>query len=130
MTLPTKALLLAGALVSVGSCSNDSGPVAGVLTVSLATPNPPGGDGAILLTVTGPSALTGVTATSGLRVFVQPLSTATKIAVTGTLGTGAILTVGVTDVRQVAQYKATIQTIAANDFQLRSLAGYSLTVSK
>ncbi len=64
---------LALALGGAGSCSSGTGPVAGLLTVSLATPNA-GADGAMLLTVTGPSALTSVTAGTGLVVFSQALS--------------------------------------------------------
>jgi hypothetical protein len=124
-------LLVALALcVGAGSCSSDggTGPVAGVLTVSLTTPNT-GADGAMLFNVSGPQALTSVTAGPGLRVFAQPLSTLTRFAVTGTLANGAVVTIGVADTRQVAQYAATVQSVAALDFQLRSLTGYSLTVS-
>lgn len=120
------AFLLAGVL----SCSSGTGPVAGMLTVSLHTPNP-GADGAILLTVTGPQALTSVTAGAGLRAFAQPLSTVTKIALTGPLTGGAIVSIGVADVAKAAQYHASVQQVAASaDFQLRSLAGYSLTVAR
>ncbi|PYO96116.1 MAG: hypothetical protein DMD60_11630 [Gemmatimonadetes bacterium] len=124
-------LLVALALgVGAGSCASDggTGPVAGVLTVSLATPNA-GGDGAILFSVSGPEALTSVTAGPGLRVFPQPLTTLTRFAVTGTLTNGAVVTIGVADTRKAAQYAASIQSVAAPDFQLRSLTGYSLTVS-
>ncbi|HET7296981.1 MAG TPA: hypothetical protein VFI66_07545 [Gemmatimonadales bacterium] len=124
------ACLLAGlALAGAGSCSDSSGPVAGDLTVSLTTPNP-GADAALLLTVSGPQALTSVTAPAGVRVFAQPLGTVTRFALTGTLTNGAVLTIGVTNVAQVAQYTATIQGVAAPDFQLRSLSGYSLTVAR
>jgi hypothetical protein len=122
-------LLVALALGSgAGSCSS-IGPVAGLLTVSLATPNA-GADGAILFNVSGPQALTSVTAGPGLRVFSQPLSTSTRFAVSGTLTSGAVVTIGVADTRTVAQYTATVQAVAAPDFQLRSLTGYSLTVSR
>jgi hypothetical protein len=123
-------LVVALALAGVSGCS-DNGPVAGVLQVSLTTPNS-GADGAILLSVTGPQALTSVAPEVGgaLRVFADPLSTTTKIAVTGPLVSGAMITIGVADVRQSAQYIAMIQAVAASDFQLRSLAGYSLTVSR
>jgi len=124
-------LLVALALEGgVGSCSSDggTGPVAGVLTVSLAMPNA-GADGAILFSVSGPQALTSVTAAPGLRVFSQPLSTSTRFAVTGTLTNGALVTIGVADTRNVDQYAATVQAVAAPDFLLRSLTGYSLTVS-
>ena len=117
------------ALGGAGSCLDSSGPVAGALTVSLATPNP-GGDGAIVLTVTGPTALTSVSAEPGLRVFSDALSATSHFAVTGPLASGAILTIGVSDVRRASQYVATIQSVAANDYNLRPLSGYSLSVSK
>ncbi len=124
-----RGLALALALGGAGSCENSTEPVAGVLTVTLATPNA-GADGAILFTVTGPSPLTSVTPGAGLRVFSQTLSTTNQLAVTGPLANGAILTIGVADVRAVGQYAATIQDIAANDYTLRSLSGYSLTISQ
>lgn len=117
-------LVLAGA----GSCRDVTNP-AGVLTLSLVTPNP-GADGAVLLTVTGPGALTSVTAANGLRVFSQALAATNHFAVTGPLPNGAILTIGVSDVNRVGDYQATIQDVAASDYTLRSLAGYSLTVSR
>ena len=129
MKRPGKWLLVALALaVGAGSCDGGTGPVAGLLTVSLATPNP-GADGAILFSVSGPAALTSVTAGAGLRVFAQPLSTLTRVAVTGTLTNGAVVTIGVADTRKAAQYAATVQDVAALDFQLRPLTRYSLTVS-
>jgi len=123
-------LLVALTVAGTGSCSSDggTGPVAGVLTVSLATPNA-GADGAILFSVSGPQPLTSVTAGPGLRVFSQSLSTSTRFAVTGTLTNGALLTIGVADTRNAAQYTAIVQSVAAPDFQLRPLGGYSLTVS-
>jgi hypothetical protein len=42
---------------------------------------------------------------------------------------GAILRLDIADVRQGNQYVATIEDVAANDYRLRSLAGYSLTVA-
>ena len=121
------ALALAG---GAGSCSSDggTGPVAGVLTVSLATPNA-GADGAMLFNVSGPQPLTSVTAGPGLRVFSQSLSTLTRLAVTGTLTNGSVVTIGVADTRNAARYAASVQAVAAPDFRLRPLAGYSLTVS-
>ena len=130
-------LLLVAAVLSLGvaagaACGKEStGPVAGVLKVNLTTPNS-GADGAILLTVTGPTALTGASAGTGLRLFGQPgAGTSNAFALTGTLKTGAILTIGVADVNKVSQYGAAIQQVAATaDFQLRTLTGYSLTVAR
>jgi hypothetical protein len=122
-------LALVGALAGAGSCGNGTGPLAGVLIVSLATPNP-GADGAVLLTVTGPSALTSVTPAAGLRVFSEPLGTSNSVAVTGPLANGAILTIGVLNVARVGDYVATLQGVAASDYTLRALTGYSLTISR
>ena len=122
-------MLVVLALATAGSCSDSSGPVAGTLTVSLATPNP-GSDGAILVTLTGPEALTSITPEPGLRVFTQALGTVSHLAVTGTLANGAVLTVGVAHLSKAAQYAATVQSVAAADFQLRPLSGYSLTISR
>jgi hypothetical protein len=71
-----------------------------------------------------------VTAAPGLRVFAQPLATVTRFAVTGALANGAVVTIGVADTRNVSQYAATVQAVAAPDFQLRSLSGYSLRVAQ
>lgn len=126
-----RCLLVGLALAGASGCGSDnSGPVAGTLTVSLTTPKS-GSDGAILFSLTGPQAPTSMTAGAGLRVFSQTLSTTTNVAVTGTLGNGPLITIGVPDVRQAAQYLATIQGVAASaDFQLRPLSGYALTVSR
>ncbi len=123
-------LLVALALGGAGSCSSDAGtgPVAGELTISLATPNS-GADGAIQFRFTGPLAPTSVTAGPGLLVFSQPLTMVTRVAVTGTLTNGAVVTIGVPDTRKLSQYSATIEAVAGSDFQLRPLTGYSLTIS-
>ena len=123
-------LVVALALGGAGSCSSSgTGPVAGVLTVSLTTPNA-GSDGAIQFRFTGPLAPTSITAPSGLRVFSQPLAMVTRLAVTGTLPNGAVVTIGVPDTRKLSQYAATIEAVAGSDFQLRPLTGYSLTISQ
>ncbi len=124
--LPPLAVVLA--LAGAGSCDS-VGPVAGVLTVSLRTPNP-GADGAILFTVTGPATPVSVTPEPGLRVFSQALSTTNRFSVTGPLANGALLTIGVPDVRQASQYVATVAAVAANDFSLRLLSAYALSVSR
>jgi len=124
-------LLVALALaVGAGSCSDGgTGPVAGLLTVSPCDSQPRRGRLRFCSACQGPGALTSVTAGPGLQVFAQPLSTLTRVAVTGTLTNGAVVTIGVADTRKAAQYAATVQDVAALDFQLRALARYSLTVS-
>jgi len=122
-----KALAVTLAVVGAGSCGDGIGPVAGVLSVSLATPNA-GADGAILLTVSGP-AVTSVSAEPGLRVFSGTLGITSNVAVTGPLANGVILRIGVPDTRRASQYVATILSVAANDYSLRALSGYKLTVA-
>src|SRR2546425_12289135 len=101
-------LLVALALGGAGSCSSDAGtgPVAGVLIVSLTTPNA-GSDGAIQFRFTGPLAPTSITAAAGLRGFSQPLTIVTRFAVTGKLTNGAVVTIGGADTRKVNPYVAT-----------------------
>jgi hypothetical protein len=128
--LAATVVLLLG-LSAAQSCENVTGPVAGELTLSLVSPNS-GSDGAILLTITGPAAVTSASPPPGteLRVFQQGLGSTAHVAVTGPLVNGTILTIGVADVRQVTQYVATIDAVAGRDYGLRPLAGYSLTVSR
>jgi len=106
--------------------------VPGELTLSLVTPNG-GADGALLLVVKGPAPITSasVPSGSGLRLFAGPLGAdSAKFAITGSLAKGAIVVLGVADVNRVASYNAFIRQVAANDYTLRSLAGYGVTVSR
>jgi len=130
--------LLAGAALAaivlvVVTCGDDGpvGPVAGTLSVRLTSPNT-GADQAILLTVTGPTALTSATAGSGLRLFQPPLGgPETRFALVGRVSTGVtILTIGVEDVGRVNEYSAAIEGVSRADYQLRSLTGYELTVGR
>ena len=126
-----RGALCAAMLALMGglSCNDGTGPAAGSLRIDLTTPNA-GADGAIAFVVTGPTAPTGVTAAAGLRVFYDTLGTNTKVVVTGTLSTGTIIRLGVADVNQVGQYAVVVQQVAAANYQLRSVAGYSLSVTK
>jgi hypothetical protein len=132
MTRATWKLIIAAVIVAAAACGKDnSGPVAGLLKVTLtATPNS-GLDGAILLTVTGPVTPTSAAPQTGFRVFGTPTGTTSAFAVTGTLGTGSILfTIGVPDINKVSQYSAAAVQVAASNFALRSLTGYTLNVTK
>ena len=107
-----------------------SGPVAGNLNVRLVSPNS-GADSAIVITVTGPAALTGATAGTGLRLFQQPLGAmTTRFALVGQLNNAAtILTIGVANVNAVSQYTATVDAVARPNYQLRTPpTGYGLAV--
>src|SRR5439155_9201972 len=71
------------------TCRESTGPVAGMLKVDLTTPNS-GGDGAILLTVTGPAVLTSATTGTVLRLFAHPHGATTRFTLTGPLGPGTV----------------------------------------
>jgi len=133
MTRATTKLVVAALIGTLAACGGGgTGPVAGILKVKLATTPNSGLDGAVLLTVTGPVIPTGAAAQAGFRLFGTPVATTNKFAVTGTLSTGAILfTIDVPDINKVSQYSATIQQVAASsNYALRTLGGYSLTVTK
>jgi hypothetical protein len=105
----------------------DNGATPGTLTVRLTSPNT---DGAILFTVSGPAVLRSATAVPGLRLFAEPLATVNRFAVTGPVASGTVVMIEVPDISRASAYTATIQQVAATNYQLRpSLVGYSLTVS-
>ena len=127
------ALALVLGLAGLSCKEGPTGPTAGTLKVKLTMPAANSGfDGAILFTVTGPTAPSDVGAGASLAKFHQQLGATTKYVVTGTLVTGAtILTLDVEDTRQ--RYTATIQQVAAqNGYQLRPapLTGYALAVTR
>lgn len=114
------------------ACTGDgTAPVAGILKVNLTTPNS-GLDGAAVVVLSGPVAPVSVSPAAGLSVWGGPVTSATaKVALTGTLSTGTILTLAVEDVNKVQQYSATLQQVAASSgYSIRPLAGYSLSVTK
>ncbi len=113
------------------ACSNDpSGPVAGALTVTLATANQ---DGAMLLDISGPD-IGAVTAGSAAIAYVatRVVSTTTvRIVVAGNLASGAIVTFAVPDVNGASSYTATVVEVADRQNQLRSrLNEYALSVTR
>ncbi|HUL03702.1 MAG TPA: hypothetical protein VLV16_10780 [Gemmatimonadales bacterium] len=106
----------------------DNGATPGTLKVKLTTPN--AGDGAILFTVSGPAPLRSAAAAPSLRLFNEPLAAVNRFAVTGPLTTGTVITIEVPDISRASAYTATIEQVAATNYQLRpSLVGYSLTVA-
>lgn len=122
------ALMIAG--LSCGNDATASGP--GILKVRLTSPNS-GLDSAVVVTISGPAALTSATAGTGLRLFPQTLGgTTTRFALTGLLSNGAtILTIGVSDLGGASQYTGTVDAVALPNFQVRTqLGGYALAVTR
>ena len=122
------------AVMAVGiSCGGKEPMMAGpgTLLVRLTSPHS-GADSAIVITITGPAALTSAAAGAGLRLFQQPLGgTSTKFALIGRLNTGTtILTIGVQDISALSQYTGTINGVAQPNYQLRSLGSYALALTR
>lgn len=120
--------LLAAGLACGGSGS--TGPVAGTATVSLATPN--ADDGAVLLTLTGPSFSNPQSGSSSYKVYWRVASANEVHAiVVGDLTAGVVLTVGVDDVGKLGQYSGSVDEAASRTDQVRaSVSGYGVTFAK
>jgi len=128
---PLGRVTLAASLGLLLACSGTTGPVAGTLKVNLANPNT-GQDGAALLVLSTPVPPVSVSAGPGLTLWGGPVTvTNAKLVLTGNLSTGTILTLQVDDINKVRQYTVTLRQVAqTSGYQLESLAGYSVTVTK
>jgi len=123
-------LALAAFLVSCGS-HTPTGPQPGTLQVKLQDPNG-GADGAILLTLSGPTTVTNVVAAAGDTLWTTDFSaTVSHVLLTGHIGSGTVLRFDVPDVGQVQQYIVSVnQAAASSGYALRSLASYVAFVSR
>lgn len=134
MRILTRMLGLVALVAFGANCGGDdggpSGPTPGELTIELTTPN--ADDGAIKLTITGPEALTSITAAKpGIRVFQSgTLGTTNTIVITGTIAAGDVVKIGVTDTRDDEEYTATVVSAASTAYAVRPVTGYELTVEK
>jgi hypothetical protein len=127
-----RSLALVAATALVASCGggggDGGGPEAGVLRLTLDTPN--AGDGAILFRVTGE-----IDSIQGGAMMQEgsygEVSTYTRVVIAGNLVDGPVAYLFVSDVADIATYVATVEQVAvkATNAQ-RSLAGYSITVSE
>jgi len=100
----------------------------GRLTASLTSPN--SSDGAILLELRG-SSIHGVTlSNSSWKMFADSSGTPLRIAIMGSITSGALLTFEVPDVSAASSYTATIVDVADGANKLRASSGYALTVAR
>jgi hypothetical protein len=127
--VPPAAMLLAAALLSACDAGEPAAALPGELVVTLATPHP--ADGALLIAISGPDAVSSVQpAAAGAVVRARTQGTTTNVAVFGALADGPLLRISVPDVRQAKRYTATVREAADPENAVRpSLAGYALTVS-
>ena len=139
-------VLLSGAIAAAGSCGGGDGgtaptqpppsgqptaPVAvpGTLTVRLVTPFTD--DGALLLDITGPAPVTDVAAAAqGVVAHARSSGNATRVAVFGSLGGGALVRFSVPDINAVQQYAVQVAEASDRASVLRSsVTGYQLTIA-
>lgn len=127
------AIVAGSVLLAGSSCGGNeptqSGP--GTLKVKLTAPAA-NADSAIMITITGPAAPTSATAGTGLRLFQSSISaTTTRYALTGLLTNSAtILTINVADVSAFSQYNGSVDGVARANYQLRTLSGYAIAVTR
>jgi hypothetical protein len=133
MNRPSRVAIVTAVALMGLSCGGDpptqTGP--GELKVRLTSPAA-NTDSAIVFTIVGPAPLTSVTVGTGLRLFQRPLGgTTTRFALTGLMTNGAtILTIGVPDISALSQYSGSVDGVAQANYQLRSLAGYALALTR
>ena len=103
--------------------------VPGSLTARLVTPN--ADDGAILLDITGPAPAAEITAAvQGAVVHSRTNGNTTRVAVFGSLASGALLKFSVPDVNAAPQYTAQVTEASDRASALRtSVGGYQITIA-
>jgi hypothetical protein len=129
-TVVRAALLLSAVLLCACDAGEPATPLPGDLILTLATPN--AADAAMVVSITGPDAVSAVQAAApGAVVRARTQGTTTTVAVFGALAAGPLVRITVPDVRQARRYVATVREAAdAQNASRASLAGYALTVSR
>lgn len=108
-------------------CSDGTGPTAGTLNVTLASPN--GDDGAVLFTISG-GPVDSVESVGYPLFSARPDANTVTIIVTGTIGSGAIARIHVPDSRQASRYAASIGQVAARStYAQREPVSYAITLA-
>jgi hypothetical protein len=129
----TILLILCGGGLALAGCSSTEAPVAGVLEVRLASPNPD--DRAVLLRLAGKQSAVTAPSGSSYRVLAAPgLGDTVKLLVIAPQGAhlaaGALVRVTVPDVRQAGSYSARLLDVASTAYAKRPTTGYVLAVVK
>ena len=126
-----RRLLACFALAAV-ACSGEQGPVAGELSIRIATPR--ASDRAIEFVLTGTQS--GVTAAPGSGYLVFATRSAagdtTRVVVaapsTGGISAGEVARISVADVRKASSYSVKLNDVAAANYSVGDTAGVTLTV--
>jgi hypothetical protein len=103
--------------------------VPGTLTARLVTPN--GDDGAIVIEISGPAPVADVTvAVQGAVVHSRANGNMTRLAVFGSLASGALARFSVPDVNAAQQYSAQVTEVSDRANALRtSVTGYQVSIA-
>ena len=112
----------------LGGGGGGGGPVAGELTFNLTTPHVDDGAVRFTVTATGSNSLTSVSAAcASCQLFWRSASdTEYRGVVTGTLGAGPLVRVGVSDTGSPGDYSIQVNAAASTTFVIRSTGGYGL----
>jgi hypothetical protein len=112
-------------LAALTGCSNNTGPTAGVLNLSLSSPHTD--DGAVLLSITG-GPIDSVEAV-GYAVYTARIGLTLRLIVTGDIGPGPVARIHIPDGRQASRYTAAIGQVAAREtYAQRDPAPYSASL--
>lgn len=105
-------------------------PVPGEALVVFDSPN--ADEGAVLLTVKGPSVPVLRSGSDGYAVFTKTLSDGSARAIiVGHLADGVLVTAGVDDLERLDEYEVTLDQVSSRDSELRTdLTGFSLTLER
>ena len=107
-----------------------SQPSPGVLTLTVTTPNTD--DRAVVLSVSGPGAITGVESANAAHVLHSRTSgTSFKAAVFGNLNSGPLVRFAVPDVKKAASYSAVLVEVSDTSNAVRtSTSGYQISSAR
>jgi len=126
-----RRIALIAVLALAGWSCGEPGPVAGELTFNLTTPNTDDGAVQIAVSTVAPNMLTSVAAAcGGCKAFTAKVSdTQYRAVITGTIGAGAVVRVGVSDVGPRTSYSGQVVAVASRTFVVRSAAAYTLVLA-
>lgn len=112
-------------LVLMHGCSNNTGPVAGALNVSISSSQRD--DGALMISVYGGPV--DSVESIGFPIYSIRSADSVKFIVTGSLGSGAVARIHIPDGRQASRYGARINQVAARvSYAPRDPSAYSITL--
>lgn len=122
-----RLLIAAAVALALAGCgkSDATGPVAGLLTVTLSTSTP--NTGALMFTVSG-GQIDGVNA-AGYQTYQTTLSTSSRrIILTGNIAAGTVVQLQVPDIAKASNYTARVEQAADRTTYQPLTGGYSLTI--